>query len=80
MKAKGIVRPVDPLGRVVIPVELRRNLGIKTDDSLEVFVDGEFIMLKKYEPACIFCGNAKDVQNIHGKNICRTCLDELKSL
>ncbi|MDY3239614.1 MAG: AbrB/MazE/SpoVT family DNA-binding domain-containing protein [Anaerovoracaceae bacterium] len=80
MKATGIVRPVDPLGRVVIPVELRRNLGIKTDDSLEVFVDGEFIMLKKYEPACIFCGNAKDVQNIHGKNICRTCLDELKSL
>ncbi|MDD6815456.1 MAG: AbrB/MazE/SpoVT family DNA-binding domain-containing protein [Anaerovoracaceae bacterium] len=80
MKATGIVRPVDPLGRVVIPVELRRNLGIKTDDSLEVFVDGDFIMLKKYEPACIFCGNAKDVQNIHGKNICRTCLDELKSL
>ena len=80
MKATGIARPVDPLGRVVIPVELRRNLGIKTDDSLEVFVDGEFIMLKKYEPACIFCGNAKDVQNIHGKNICRTCLDELKSL
>ncbi|MGN0713457.1 MAG: AbrB/MazE/SpoVT family DNA-binding domain-containing protein [Anaerovoracaceae bacterium] len=80
MKATGIVRPVDPLGRVVIPVELRRNLGIKTDDSLEVFVDGEFIMLKKYEPACIFCGNAKDVQNIHGKNICKTCLDELKSL
>ncbi|MGN0720021.1 MAG: AbrB/MazE/SpoVT family DNA-binding domain-containing protein [Anaerovoracaceae bacterium] len=80
MKATGIVRPVDPLGRVVIPVELRRNLGINTDDSLEVFVDGDFIMLKKYEPACIFCGNAKDVQNIHGKNICRTCLDELKSL
>ena len=80
MKATGIVRPVDPLGRVVIPVELRRNLGIKTDDSLEVFVEGEFIMLKKYEPACIFCRNAKDVQNIHGKNICRTCLDELKSL
>ena len=80
MKATGIVRPVDPLGRVVIPVELRRNLGIKTDDSLEVFVDGEFIMLKKYEPACIFCGNAKDVQSIHGKNICRTCLDELTSL
>ena len=47
MKATGIVRPVDPLGRVVIPVELRRTLGIKTDDSLEVFVDGDYIMLKK---------------------------------
>jgi len=80
MKATGIVRPVDPLGRVVIPVELRRNLGIKTDDSLEVFVDGDYIMLKKYEPACIFCGNAKDVENLRGKNICRTCLDEIKSL
>ena len=80
MKATGIVRPVDPLGRLVIPVELRRTLNIKTDDSLEVFVDGDFIMLKKYEPACIFCGNAKDVENIHGKNVCRNCLDELKKL
>ena len=80
MKATGIVRPVDPLGRVVIPVELRRNLGIKTDDSLEVFVDGDFIMLKKYEPACIFCGDAKDVENIRGKNVCRNCLDEMKKL
>ena len=80
MKATGIVRPVDPLGRVVIPVELRRTLNIKTDDSLEVFVDGDFIVLKKYEPACIFCGNAKDVENIHGKNVCRNCLDELKKL
>ena len=80
MKATGIVRSVDPLGRVVIPVELRRTLNIKTDDSLEVFVDGDFIMLKKYEPACIFCGNAKDVENIHGKNVCRNCLDELKKL
>ena len=80
MKATGIVRPVDPLGRVVIPVELRRTLNINTDDSLEVFVDGDFIMLKKYEPACIFCGNAKDVENIHGKNVCRNCLDEMKKL
>ena len=57
MKATGIVRPVDPLGRVVIPVELRRSLNIKTDDALEVYVDGDYIMLKKYEPACIFCGS-----------------------
>ncbi|MBR5229513.1 MAG: AbrB/MazE/SpoVT family DNA-binding domain-containing protein [Firmicutes bacterium] len=80
MKATGIVRPVDPLGRVVIPVELRRTLNIKTEDSLEVFVDGEYIMLKKYEPACIFCGDAKDVENIHGKNVCKDCLEELKKL
>ena len=80
MKATGIVRPVDPLGRVVIPVELRRNLGIKTDDSLEVFVDGDYIMLKKYEPACIFCGNAKDVILFKGRNICPACRQELTSL
>ena len=80
MKATGIVRPVDPLGRVVIPVELRRNLGIKTDDSLEVFVDGEYIMLKKYEPACIFCGEVTDVKDIHGKIICSKCIEELKNL
>ena len=80
MKATGIVRPVDPLGRVVIPVELRRTLDIKTDDSLEVFVDGEYIMLKKYEPACIFCGNAKDVVSVRGKNVCKSCLAELKKL
>lgn len=80
MKATGIVRPVDPLGRVVIPVELRRNLGIKTEVSLEVFVDGEYIMLKKYEPACVFCGNVKDVVSIHGKNVCKTCIEEMKKL
>jgi len=78
MKATGIVRPVDPLGRVVIPVELRRTLNIKTEDSLEVFVDGEYIMLKKYEPACIFCGDAKEVVNIKGKNVCRKCLKDMK--
>ena len=80
MKATGIVRPVDTLGRVVIPVELRRNLGIKTEDSLEVFVDGEYIMLKKYQPACIFCGEVSDVKDIHEKMICAKCLEELKQL
>ena len=80
MKATGIVRPVDPLGRVVIPVELRRTLNIKTDDALEVFVDGDYIMLKKYEPACILCGNAKDVEHIHGKNVCKDCIEEMKKL
>jgi len=80
VKATGIVRPVDTLGRVVIPVELRRNLGIKTEDSLEVFVDGEYIMLKKYQPACIFCGEVSDVKDVHGKMICAKCLEELKQL
>jgi transcriptional pleiotropic regulator of transition state genes len=78
MKSTGIVRRVDELGRVVIPIELRRTLNIAERDALEIYVDGEEIMLKKYEPACIFCGNAKDVINYKGKNICKDCLEELK--
>lgn len=79
MKSTGIVRRVDELGRIVIPIELRRTLDIEIKDSLEIFVDGEQIILKKYSPSCIFCGNAKDVINYKGKNICQTCLEELKA-
>ena len=78
MKSTGIVRKVDNLGRVVIPIELRRNLDIDIKDALEIFVEDDQIILKKYAPACIFCGQAKDV-NLKGKNICPTCKDELKS-
>ncbi|MDI6605311.1 MAG: AbrB/MazE/SpoVT family DNA-binding domain-containing protein [Thermoanaerobacteraceae bacterium] len=79
LKSTGIVRKVDELGRVVIPIELRRTLGIAERDSLEIYVDGEQIVLKKYAPACIFCGNAEDVVNYKGKNICKKCLEDLKS-
>lgn len=79
MKSTGIVRRVDELGRIVIPIELRRTLDIEIKDSLEIFVDGEQIILKKYSPSCIFCGNAKDVINYKGKNICQACLEELKT-
>lgn len=78
MKSTGIVRRVDELGRVVIPIELRRTLDIAEKDALEIYVDGEHIILKKYEPACIFCGQAKDVMQYKGKNICSKCLDEIK--
>lgn len=78
MKSTGIVRKVDELGRVVIPIELRRNLDIKVKDALEIFVDGEHIILKKYAPACIFCGQTKDVSTYKGKNICPACLKDLK--
>lgn len=77
MKATGIVRKVDELGRVVLPVELRRTLGIDERDSLEIFVDGEKIILKKYEPACIFCGSADDVEQYRGKNVCGKCRTEI---
>jgi transcriptional pleiotropic regulator of transition state genes len=80
MKSTGIVRKVDELGRVVIPIELRRTLRIEEKDALEIYVDGEKIILKKYEPACIFCGNAENVQNFRDKNICKDCLDAMKSV
>lgn len=73
MKATGVVRKVDELGRVVIPIELRRTMGIAEKDPLEIYVDGDQIILKRYEPACVFCGNASDVQHFHGKMVCREC-------
>ncbi|MGK0465951.1 MAG: transcriptional pleiotropic regulator of transition state genes [Clostridium sp.] len=79
MKSTGIVRKVDELGRIVIPIELRRTLDIDIKDALEIYVDGDQIILKKYEPACIFCQNARDVVNYKGKNICKDCLAELGS-
>ncbi|MGZ9587075.1 AbrB/MazE/SpoVT family DNA-binding domain-containing protein [Paenibacillus marinisediminis] len=77
MKSTGIVRKVDELGRVVIPIELRRTLGIGEKDALEIYVDGERIMLKKYEPACIFCGNAESVTYFKGKIVCHECISEI---
>lgn len=80
MKSTGIVRQIDKLGRVVLPVELRRKLDIDQDSSLEIFVDGDSIVLKKYQPECVFCGEARDVVSYKGRNICRACLGELEKL
>ena len=77
MKSTGIVRKVDELGRIVLPIELRRTLDINEKDALEIYVDEESIMLKKYQPACIFCGNAKDVSTYKGRNICSLCANEI---
>ena len=77
MKSTGIVRKVDELGRIVLPIELRRNLGIEEKDALEIYVEGASVILRKYQPSCIFCDNADDVVNFKGKNICRQCLKEL---
>ena len=77
MKSTGIVRKVDELGRVVIPIELRRNLDIAEKDALEIYVDGEQIILKKYAPACIFCSEASNVTSYKGKNVCKNCLEEM---
>ncbi|MBR7163530.1 MAG: AbrB/MazE/SpoVT family DNA-binding domain-containing protein [Clostridia bacterium] len=78
MKSTGIVRRVDELGRIVLPIELRRTLDIAEKDALEIYVDGNTIILKKYEPSCIFCGNSTDVLLFKGRNICPKCMSELK--
>ena len=80
IKATGIVRKVDELGRIVLPIELRRNLDINIKDPIEIYVGGNTILLKKYQPTCIFCGNAEGVKRIHDKNVCENCIKELKSL
>ncbi len=69
MKSTGIVRKVDELGRVVLPIELRRNMGIEIKDSLEVFVEDNMIILKKYEPADIFTGSMEDLIDYRGKKV-----------
>ncbi|NLM19958.1 MAG: AbrB/MazE/SpoVT family DNA-binding domain-containing protein [Clostridiaceae bacterium] len=78
MKATGMIRSLDQLGRIVIPIELRRVLDIAIGDGLEFYSDENTIVLKKYEPACIFCNNAKDIKVYRGKNVCGECYSELK--
>lgn len=80
IKATGIVRKVDELGRIVLPIELRRTLEINIKDPIEIYVDGDSIILKKYQPTCIFCGNAEGVVRLHDKNVCKNCIEELKEL
>ncbi|MGC5326783.1 AbrB/MazE/SpoVT family DNA-binding domain-containing protein [Brevibacillus sp. SYSU BS000544] len=80
MKSTGIVRKVDELGRVVIPIELRRTLGIAEKDALEIYVDGERIILKKYEPACIFTGNADNLVYYKGKMVSKDAVKELMNM
>lgn len=77
MKSTGIVRKVDELGRIVLPIELRRTLGIAERDPLEIYVDGTSIVLKKFQDSCVFCDSSADVVNFKGKNICAECLKEL---
>ena len=77
MKATGIVRKVDELGRIVLPIELRRTLGIAERDPLEIYVDGDTIVIKKYQAVCVFCGSASDTVKYKGKCICPDCLKAL---
>ena len=77
MKSTGIVRKVDELGRIVLPIELRRTLDIAEKDSIEIYVDGSSIILKKYEPTCVFCGAAENLISYRSKRICHPCLQAI---
>ena len=77
MKSTGLVRRVDELGRVVLPIELRRTLEIEERDLLEIMLEDDRIVLRKYQPTCIFCGAEEDLMEYHGKRICGKCLKEI---
>lgn len=77
MKSTGIVRKVDELGRIVLPIELRRNLDIEERDALEIYMDGDKIVLRKYEPACVFCGSDQDLVTYREKNVCSACIEAM---
>lgn len=80
MKSTGIVRRVDELGRIVIPIELRNKLKIAERDAIEIYVDGSSIVLKKYEETCVFCGSNKDVVEYKNKLICAKCAQNLANI
>ena len=77
MNATGIVRKVDELGRIVLPIELRRSLDIEERDALEIYLEGDRIILKKHETCCLFCGTASGVTAFKGKMVCRNCVREM---
>ena len=80
MKSTGIVRKLDELGRVVIPKEIRNKLDIEEKDPIEIYIDGNSIILKKFESGCIFCNNSKDLSTFKDKLICSKCLDKITNL
>ena len=78
MRSTGIVRKVDELGRVVLPKELRTSFDIQEKDGLEIFTDGESIVLRKYNPGCALCGGMEGLKDIWDKKVCCKCRDQLK--
>ena len=77
MKSTGIVRKIDALGRIVLPIELRKHMEIATGDDIEIFVEGSTIVLEKYSPSCLFCGSKEALIEFCSKNVCKTCREKL---
>ena len=77
MKSTGIIRKVDDLGRIVLPIELRRMLDIAERDELEIYMESDRIVLQKYEPSCIFCDSPRNLIRYSDKNVCRDCIRKM---
>lgn len=80
MKSTGIIRKVDELGRIVLPIELRRTMDIAERDELEIFIENDRVVLQKYEPSCVFCGSSQNLRNFCGKNVCQECVEKMTEL
>ena len=78
MKATGIVRRIDELGRIVLPIELRRNMNLDVHDPVEIFLEGDSIVLRRYESSCVFCGETHGLIAFRGKQLCSACVRQLK--
>lgn len=80
MKATGIVRPIDELGRIVLPKETRKILNINSKDPVEIYMDKDAIVLRKYEPGCTFCGNSDATVRLNEKLVCKDCYEKIGKL
>lgn len=78
MKSTGIMRRVDGLGRIVLPIEMRRALGLSTSDELEIYTEQDRIILKKYQRGCVFCSNSENLVDYKDKTVCTDCLADLR--
>ncbi len=78
MRPTGIVRKVDDLGRIVLPIELRRTLDIAERDELEIYLDDDKVVMRKYEPSCVFCASTRNLTQYRGKSVCGQCIQAMK--
>lgn len=78
MKSTGMIRKIDDLGRIVIPMEIRNALDLEKHAAMEIFVEGDNIVLTRHTTSCLFCGEKETPYYFHGKMICRNCMNELK--
>ena len=79
MNYTGYVRQIDPVGRLVLPMDIRMKLGLTNKAFVEFFIDGNTVVLRKYHPACIFCDSADDIVQLGEKNVCKKCIEKLNA-